>query len=664
MAAKLYAALALAARGFRVFPLQPGGKLPAAKVSERFYDIATTDPAQITEWWTQQDYNVGVSTTGLVVVDLDMKRGKDGVGSYALLGGDYNTFVVRTPTGGYHCYFNGPDAALDVEVAPGVDIRGWHGYVVGPGSSVRAGDYEIAVDKPLADVPVGVECILKPPRQPRIRGVEDVELDLPASIANAAVWLDTVEPAIEGQGGDNKTYQVAAKLLRDYALSEEQALYLLAERWNPRCLPPWPLDELYRKVENAQSYATGDLGQALPSVTFNGVQVVEPAPPPPPAAIGLAMGNAMDPLSLTQRPFLVRRLLLRGHVTMLVAPGGGGKSTLTLTACAHFAAGRDFGAYALVAPGKPLRCIVYNAEEDLPEQTRRLLALCSVYNLPYEEVRQNIMLVTKEHVKAAGVGNHGINVATGMMGRVEFEQPTIDFIKALIRQSGADICVLEPLINLHTVDENNNPMMKKVMTVFEDIAGECNVPVWITHHTPKGGDAASRAGNADAGRGASAISGAARVNLTMTGATPQDCQKYGIRENDKNKFLRVDAAKANYFAVGDEQSVWLRWQDITLQTTDRVGVLVLTPMNEKEGEQLQRMARILYDAIHAADSAHIRLSDGVTALRANEPLYERMHVNTLRDKLKLKFHNPVRVDGTEESIQVESDGANVIVKIV
>ena len=72
-------ALALAARGFHVFPLQANSKLPAIK---DYPTRATRDAAQIRKWWSGQHRNIGISTSrfgddeALIVVDVDTKEGK------------------------------------------------------------------------------------------------------------------------------------------------------------------------------------------------------------------------------------------------------------------------------------------------------------------------------------------------------------------------------------------------------------------------------------------------------------------------------------------------------------------------------------------------------------------------------------------------------------
>lgn len=146
-------ALALAAQGFRVFPLEPGGKTPA--LATDWKKIATSDPERVRAmWWdpvmeVDLPYNVGIATgQGLVVLDVDMKDGKDGERSLRLLEMLFEelpaTRQVRTPSGGRHLYFR-TDRRLGnsaSRIADGVDLRGEGGFVVGPGSVVGGVAYE------------------------------------------------------------------------------------------------------------------------------------------------------------------------------------------------------------------------------------------------------------------------------------------------------------------------------------------------------------------------------------------------------------------------------------------------------------------------------------------------------------------------------------------
>ena len=158
------AALAYAARGWRVFPLQPGSKKPF-KGTHGVLD-ATSDAATIRGWWTKHpDANIGIATgraSGIVVTDGDVKGGHDPVGSLLALGGGRfppETLRSATPSDGWHQYFLAP--AVEIRnsagtLGPGLDVRGEGGYVLAPPSIVNGKAYRWIndpEDDPVAEMP-------------------------------------------------------------------------------------------------------------------------------------------------------------------------------------------------------------------------------------------------------------------------------------------------------------------------------------------------------------------------------------------------------------------------------------------------------------------------------------------------------------------------------
>jgi hypothetical protein len=285
---KLAAALAWAARGFRVFPLSEGRKEPAFEGS--WLGFATDDPDTIRRYWTdpvlgtERDYNVGLDTTGHVVVDIDCKFGKDGYNQYMHLGASWDTLTVRTPSGGYHLYFEGADVA-NAAIAKDVDIRSHHGYVAAPGSELIdipgeqvAGTYEVINEREAAWIPIEVERLTRSPYERGVANGHAIESE--AGVQGAINFLVTTPPAIQGQRGDEVTFVTAAKLVREFALSTQTAFELLRDYWNERCIPPWGLDELAQKVENAANYGSAELGRLDPSVLYSAVNPEAILPPP------------------------------------------------------------------------------------------------------------------------------------------------------------------------------------------------------------------------------------------------------------------------------------------------------------------------------------------------------------------------------------------------
>ena len=99
----LTAALAYTNINYPIFPIRVNAKTP---LTLHGFKDATTDQAQVKEWWSQwPDANIGLATgkpSGISVVDVD---GQEGVDSIKMLGLP-KTWTVRTPRGtGYHLYF-------------------------------------------------------------------------------------------------------------------------------------------------------------------------------------------------------------------------------------------------------------------------------------------------------------------------------------------------------------------------------------------------------------------------------------------------------------------------------------------------------------------------------------------------------------------------------
>jgi hypothetical protein len=170
MSELLAAALDYAARGWPVLPLVPRGKVPLTRHGLK---DATTDPAQIQQWWRRwPSANVGVVTgppSGLLVVDLD---GEDGLTSWARLEvkhGPVVTLEQATGSGGAHLLLRYPEG-LELgnsagRLGEGVDTRGRGGYIVAPPSVHPSGRVYAwtASGQEIAPAPRWLLALLQPP---------------------------------------------------------------------------------------------------------------------------------------------------------------------------------------------------------------------------------------------------------------------------------------------------------------------------------------------------------------------------------------------------------------------------------------------------------------------------------------------------------------------
>lgn len=83
-----------------------------------------------------------------------------------------------------------------------------------------------------------------------------------AAVERAKRYLKSVPPAIAGQHGDLHTFRVCCRMVRGFALNDDEALDALAE-WNTRCEPPWSAHELRDKLRRAAQYGQEPIGGLL-----------------------------------------------------------------------------------------------------------------------------------------------------------------------------------------------------------------------------------------------------------------------------------------------------------------------------------------------------------------------------------------------------------------
>jgi hypothetical protein len=100
--------------------------------------------------------------------------------------------------------------------------------------------------------------VLEPPSWTPPRHALGTGLDAPV-IERAKRYLASVPPAIAGQHGDVHTFRVCCRLVRGFALNDDEAFDVLTE-WNTRCQPPWSADELLDKLRRAGQYGREPIG--------------------------------------------------------------------------------------------------------------------------------------------------------------------------------------------------------------------------------------------------------------------------------------------------------------------------------------------------------------------------------------------------------------------
>jgi hypothetical protein len=221
----------------------------------------------------------------------------------------------------------------------------------------------------------------------------------------------------------------------------------------------------------------------------------------------------------------------RGFVSSVIAEGGVGKSALRLAQLLALAIGRS-----LTGEHVFMRCrvLIVSLEDNADELRRRLRAACLHHRVTPAELKGWLFLAAPgtSGGKLVVLDPHGRPVLGGLAAK----------LARTVSERKIDIVSLDPFVKSHSVEENSNSMIDEVVQVLTDMADQFDIAVDVPHHAAKG---AADPGNANRGRGASAMKDAGRLIYTLTPMSPEEGQALGLSELDRRRLIRLDSAKVN-----------------------------------------------------------------------------------------------------------------------
>ena len=264
--------------------------------------------------------------------------------------------------------------------------------------------------------------------------------------------------------------------------------------------------------------------------------------------------NLVDSPALPRRQWIIWGALIRRYVTMWLAPGGVGKSSYSFPLAMGLAAGRDVLGLGL-AVEDPIRVWIANLEDDQTELNRRAIAAAKHHDISLDELGDRLFLTS---------GRQQPIKITNPDGSISAQE--VLKMKDVIDAKNLDVLVIDPFVHSHHAPENDNGAMAAVMEAWSEIADNTNTAIILVHHVRKGGGEVTT----ESTRGASSLTGAARVALTFNRMTDDEAGEWGV-ENPR-QFFRTYADKGN-LAPAPEKSDWFRLHNVPLQNGDEVGVV-------------------------------------------------------------------------------------------
>ncbi len=323
------AALALAERGFHVFPIfwvtdkgcacgdpsckKNAGKHPVGGLATHGLLDATADLVRVRHWWRRAPRaNIGIACepSNLVVIDVDPRHGGDeSLEKLLKATGDtradgsapFGAAVVATGGGGFHLYFQADGLRITSRPLPGypgIDIKAAGGYVVAPGSIHASGEaYRWHISSTPGPMPPALLAILQ------VEGRAPCDASASRTFGSACIE----------EGVRNVALTALAGRLRRDGLSETEMGVALVQANLERCNPP--LEE--REVRTiAHSVARYPSAAEQPD-----------RPPEPPACSWM---RAVDAIATPPPATVADGIAWAGCVTLLVGESAAGKTFLLL----------------------------------------------------------------------------------------------------------------------------------------------------------------------------------------------------------------------------------------------------------------------------------------------------------------------------------------------
>lgn len=274
-----------------------------------------------------------------------------------------------------------------------------------------------------------------------------------------------------------------------------------------------------------------------------------------------------DPRSLPTRQWLFGHWLLRGEVTAIIAPGGTGKSTISVAFALSLASGQPLLGKPL--PRGPQSAWIYNLEDSQDELDRQVSAACLFHGIVPDDCRNRLCVDSGlvQPLCTATEDRDGFAIAEGVFAQVA----------ATVRERAISVVIVDPFVSSHTVRESSNEAIDAIAKRWKRLAQETGCAVVLVHHTKKLG---GREVTAEDGRGAVALRDAARVVLPLNAMSPAEADELGISDPAlRRSLVRIDTGKAN--RAPPDAATWIKLESQDLdngsltEPSDKVGVASL-----------------------------------------------------------------------------------------
>jgi hypothetical protein len=337
------------------------------------------------------------------------------------------------------------------------------------------------------------------------------------------------------------------RLIRSGRTQEETIV--LVKEWNLTNLPPLDDEEVLAVHQNIwkrhlKNHNFSDMGDQLGS-NFEPYQE--------------RRFEVLPSSVLLQSPPRPREYLIDGFVPEkivmgLFAPGGAGKSMLTLATAVSVASGLPlFGTFHVKAPK---RVVYISGEDDVEELQRRLCRMTDG--------------LSSEHKTLIGQNLHFVDLADKFelftekphQGETRISEVPEAIAKSIGEQVGiASLIIVDPASRFRGGEENSAGDTTRFVQALQCLRDQLQATVWLVHHVNKG--ARVNGANQNNARGSSALIDGLRLGYELNVLEASEVKKLFGDSSTNEELLTLRAIKSNYGKPIDPV-VLKRCQDGTL----------------------------------------------------------------------------------------------------
>jgi hypothetical protein len=607
----LSAALAYASKNWRVFPA-PRDTKKSFKSAEHSGGVrwgATRDPDQIRRDFTKwPDANIGIPTgadNGIFVVETDTRTGHanlkvDGRVSLQSLTDKHGplppTLQGMSPSGSDHFYFEWPQGLTignsNSKLAPGIDVLGAGGMVIAP-PSVRdgMGAYRWITNIAPAKAPAWLLQLIqdgaagdpaeREPNPDLMGPIEMIEAALAVIPNDDAPWESSEGISWNGVG------------MAVYAASggsdEGEVLF---DKWSQKSKAKYNADKTAEKWKDYHNSPPNRIGfgslvywadKADPSWRD---RIAKPKPEQPPTWNPTELIISLSASDIPHRRWVYGTYLMRGEITLVVAPGGVGKTALITGMATEIAAGTELLDERIW--GSSLKVLFINGEDGTAEIKRRMWAFRRAHV-------DRISEQTLDRLYVIGADDPRVQ-RLSFLRTTERNASLLDHNGFAVLESALDalrpdVLMLDPLVAFcGGGNMNDNAVMAQVMRELKRLAAEFDCAILIVHHTRKGGEQ----GDAETVSGAAAIVNLGRRTLMPVPMTTEEAPKLEVLPSERFRYFKLVDAKTN-FTPRSADSPWYELHSVVLPNPE--------PPIYPHGDNVQAITRTVFPLARTASEA-------------------------------------------------------------